>query len=197
MMSASRPAIVILAAGGSTRMGQPKQTLLYKGMSLLRRAAEAALAADVGPVLVILGACEHVVRQTLCGLPVVLVVNRSWREGMASSIRAGVQAAHEAPAVVLLPCDVPLLTAAVIRSLVEKYHQGHHTVVACRYGEVTGIPALFDRSLFDELAALEGDTGARKVLRAQEAAMGIIPFEGGLIDVDTPEQFETLVGQNS
>ena len=190
----SPPAIIVLAAGESSRMGRLKQLLVHEGRTLVRRAVESAIGAGEGPVVVVLGAHETSVREELAGLPVTLVTNAAWSEGMASSIRAGVQAVPEASAVVLMLCDQPLLTTSTLKALVDKQRESGRRIVACEYGGSLGVPALFDRSLFAELLALHGSHGAKKILEARRAEVGTVPFDGGDVDVDTPEQYARLVG---
>jgi len=113
---------------------------------------------------------------------------------MASSIRTGVQAVPGASAVVLRLCDQPLLTTSTLKALVDKHRESGRRIVACEYGGSLGVPALFDRSLFDELLALQGSHGAKKILEARRAEAGTVPFDGGSVDVDTPEQYARLVG---
>ncbi len=187
---------VVLAAGSSSRMGGPKQTLRYRGESLLRRAALAALGAGCRPVVVVTGAHAELSRRELEGLDVREEFNPGWEAGMASSIRAGVEALlsadPRAAAAVLMLCDQPHATADVIYGLVEAHRAGGRPVVASVYGGSFGVPALFARSLFAELARLEGAAGAKQVIRRHASEAHFLPFPGGEVDVDTPDDFSRL-----
>ena len=187
---------VILAAGSSSRMGTPKQLLSFRGQTLLRRAALAALGAGCRPVIVVTGAHAEQTRVELRGLDVREAFNARWETGMASSVRAGVgalaEADAEARAVVLMLCDQPYVTGEVIASLVAAHRACGSPVVASRYGGGLGVPALFDRTVFAELARLEGAAGAKQVIRKYASEAGFVPFPAGEIDVDTPEDFARL-----
>lgn len=188
---------VILAAGSSSRMGSPKQALRFRGQSLLRRAALAALDAGCRPVIVVTGANAGLSRRELDGLDVREVSNPHWETGMASSTRAGVEgllaADPEAAAAVLMLCDQPHVTAGVISNLVAAYRATGRPVAASTYGGTFGVPALFSRALFAELARLEGLSGAKEVIRRHAAEACFLPFQGGEVDVDTPDDFSRLI----
>jgi molybdenum cofactor cytidylyltransferase len=177
-------------------MGRPKQVLSFQGESLLRRAARAALDAGCHPVVVVTGAHAELSRRELEGLDVREAFNSHWETGMASSIRAGVEnlidADPDAAAAVLLLCDQPLVTADVISGLVEAHRATGRPVIASAYGGSFGVPALFGRTLFDELTRLEGRSGAKEVIRRHAAEASFLPFQGGEVDVDTPDDFSRL-----
>lgn len=189
---------IILAAGSSSRMGSPKQTLRYRGESLLRRAALAALGAGCRPVVAVTGAHAEPSRRELDGLDVREVFNLQWETGMASSVRAGVEAlaSSDADAVVLLLCDQPHVTAEVISGLVAAHRATQRPVVASTYGGSFGVPALFGRALFAELARLEGAAGAKQVIKRHASEAHFLPFPCGEVDVDTPDDFSRLTAKD-
>lgn len=191
---------VILAAGSSSRMGAPKQTLLFRGQTLLRRAALAALGAGCRPVVVVTGAHAEQSRRELRGLEVLEVVNGLWETGMASSVRAGLEAVLEADAgtaaVVLMLCDQPHVTAEVVSTLVAAQRASGSRLVASRYGGGFGVPALFCKELFAELARLEGSAGAKRVIQSHAEEAHFVAFPGGEVDVDTPEDFSRLLSDS-
>lgn len=193
-------AAVVLAAGSSSRMGSPKQTLQFRGESLLRRAAQAALDAGCHPVVVVTGAHRELCRRELDGLDVLEVFNAGWETGMASSIRAGVQLLNDAQAgiaaAVLMLCDQPRVTANVIHGLIAAHRATESPVIASTYGGSFGVPVLFSRALFDELTQLEGMSGAKEIIRRHASQARFLPFEGGEVDVDTPEDFSRLLGED-
>ena len=187
--AADESAVVILAAGGSRRLGRPKQLVEIEGQSLVRRAAEAALSAGSGSVHVVVGAEIAGVRTELEGLPVELVVNEQWKEGVASSIRAAIDAIerreHPVETLILMLCDQPGVSGDVLRRLLEAYRMTRAPVVASRYPEGPGVPALFHAELFPALKTLDGDVGARQLIRYLDRDVVTIPFAMP-DDVDTP-----------
>jgi molybdenum cofactor cytidylyltransferase len=194
-----RVAAVLLAAGGSRRLGQPKQLVELDGRPLVRRAAQAALAAGCSPVLAVLGARAREVAAALAGLGVEAVPNEAHAEGIASSIRAGVAAAGRAtPAcdgVLLLLVDQPRADAALLARLLARFAQGRgERIAACAYGGGLGAPAIFPRAQLPELAALRGDRGAKPLLEAARGRVLEVPFPGGALDVDTPDDLAALDG---
>ena len=190
---------IVLAAGSSSRMGRPKQTLQYRGESLLRRAALNALGARCRPVIVVTGANAELSRRELEGLEVLEVFNPLWQTGMASSIGAGVEALISADpasdAAVLLLCDQPHVAADLISRLVDAYRTTGSPIVASAYGADFGAPALFAKALFAELTQLEGAAGAKQVIKRHAAAAHFLPFPGGEVDVDTPDDYSRLTAQ--
>jgi xanthine/CO dehydrogenase XdhC/CoxF family maturation factor/CTP:molybdopterin cytidylyltransferase MocA len=189
-------AVVILAAGGSRRLGRPKQLVEIEGESLVRRAAEAALSARSGSVHVVVGAEVEGVGAALDGLPVELVVNDAWQEGVASSIRAAVEAIErrERPVetLILMLCDQPGVDGNIVRRLLEAYRSTRAPVVASRYPEGPGVPALFHAELFPALKSLEGDVGARQLIRHLDREVVTIPFvQTG--DIDTASDLQRYV----
>lgn len=187
---------VILAAGSSSRMGSPKQILQFRGKSLLRRAALAALGAGCRPVVVVTGAYAELSRRELDGLDVREALNPRWETGMASSIAAGLEglagADADTAAAVFLLCDQPHVTAGVISGLAAAYRVTQRPVIASTYGGSFGVPALFSRSLFPELARLEGGAGAKQVIERYASEACFLPFRGGEVDVDTREDLSRL-----
>jgi molybdenum cofactor cytidylyltransferase len=176
---------VILAAGGSSRLGTPKQLLLVRGRSLLRRAAETACASRAGDVIVVLGADASRMRGELQGLRVRVIENPSWREGISSSIRSAVSSLQATTdAVLLMLCDQPRLTSAHVDMLIGASERSPGCPVASFYGGSAGVPAIFPRTMFGDLLLLEGETGAKGLLRKHSDILLTIPFPGGTIDVD-------------
>ena len=190
---------VILAAGASSRMGSPKQTLQFEGISLLRRAALAALGAGCRPVVVVTGANAELCRRELDGLDVCEAFNPDWETGMASSVRAGVEGLvsidADVVATVLLLCDQPHVTSYVIVSLLAAHHTSGRAVIASAYGGTFGVPVLFSRTLFTELTQLEGTSGAKEIIKRHASEAHFLPFAEGEVDVDTPHDFSCLIAR--
>jgi molybdenum cofactor cytidylyltransferase len=191
-------AVVILAAGESARMGSSKQLLTYRGRTLLRRAAESATKSIADTVIVVLGAEADRLHEELAGLDVRIIYNPHWEEGIASSIRAGVEASQAGglpvEAVVLMLCDQPLITFETIDQIIEAHRATGKPLVATRYEDSLGVPALFARPLFSELLSLRGPEGAKKVLKRHETDVHPISIpEGAVMDIDTPADYSRLL----
>ena len=194
-------ALLLLAAGGSTRMGRPKQLLEYGGQPLLRHSVEQALASRCRPVVVVLGADADACRAVIDDLPVQIVLNHDWAQGMGSSIRAGMSAlaagetGESVPEAVLIAlCDQPLISSAFLDALVQLHVEQHAPMVAASYDNRPGVPALFARALFPRLAALDGQAGAKALLQAADGAhLLTIPAPQAAVDVDTPDDYARLL----
>ena len=185
---------IILAAGASRRMGQPKQLLPVAGQPMVRRVTEAVCAADMAQVIVVLGAQAQAVASVLQGLPVDLVVNHAWQAGLSTSVRAGIGGLHpDIDAVLLVLADQPGLGPDLLRKLVGRYGATGAPIVAPFYRGQRGNPVLFDRALFAELQGVEGDRGGRAVITRHEADLvGVeVDDDAVLSDIDTPEDYYT------
>jgi len=197
----TRVAVVVLAAGGSRRMGSPKQLLRIEGSTLVRRAAETALASRCQGVYVVVGAAAESVRREVLDLPLEVVENRDWERGMAGSIRAGIGAVEAArpefDAAILAPVDQPRIHPALLDRLIEVFEGGEHGIVASAYAGTVGAPALFARRYFGELTALRGDRGAQPVLLARGAEVARIAFPEGSTDLNTPEDYQQFLDADS
>jgi molybdenum cofactor cytidylyltransferase len=188
---------VILAAGGSTRMGVPKQLLQFGGETMLRRAASVALKAGCRPVVVVVtGANATPSRKALRGLDVREAENRQWESGISSSVRVGIEAVvtanSQTAAVVLMLCDQPFVTQEIIARLVTAHLETGRSIVASRYGGSYGVPALFAKAHFAELTTLKGDAGAKRVIQKHLPKVHLVPFPEGEIDIDTPDDLARL-----
>lgn len=185
---------VILAAGGSSRMGQAKQLLPWRGQPLVRQAASTALAAGLSPVIVVVGAEGERVAAAVEDLPVIVARNPDWQAGQSSSVRAGVSALPaETGAAIFLLADQPHLPVTLLRSLVELHTASLSPLVAPRAGGRRANPVLVDRQLFAELMALTGDSGGRALFARFPAAWLDWYDERILLDVDTSEDYRRLL----
>jgi CTP:molybdopterin cytidylyltransferase MocA len=177
---------VVLAAGASRRLGSPKQLVAVDGVPLVRQAALAALASS-DAVAVVVGAHASRVARALDGLDVFVLWNDAWREGMASSIRAGAAwaRARRLGALIVMVADQPRITARHLERL-RIAHGRTRGIAASRYAGALGVPAIFPREHFASLLALTGDRGARMLVRSD--ARAFVDWQGGALDVDTPRQ---------
>jgi CTP:molybdopterin cytidylyltransferase MocA len=195
-MSESIPAIV-LAAGASRRLGQPKQLLKLDGETLIERAIRLANEAGAAPVIAVLGAHFEIICASIALNDLILSINDRWGRGIASSIHTGLKTldavAKDASGVLIMSCDQPRLTAAHLRGLIEAFGaQKQPGIAASAYAGVCGIPAVFPRCVFAELLALRGDKGARALLAKPPCPVMALAFEGGEVDIDEPGDLAQL-----
>ena len=193
----TRVGAVVLAAGASSRLGQPKQLLMHRGETLIARALRFAQEAGAAPVLAILGAHRDEIESAVKFGSAERIVNERWAEGISTSIRAGLDAlaetAPDAAGVLMMACDQPRLTADYLRMLLHRFLlQSEPTIVASAYAGVLGIPAVFPRATFAALRALEGDKGARALLMKPPCALIASPLAGGEVDIDRPDDLSAL-----
>jgi molybdenum cofactor cytidylyltransferase len=191
-MSEKRVAAIVLAAGRSSRLGTPKQLLEIGSKTLLRRTVETTLASQVGLVVVSLAKDASAFVDTLHDLNWKRAEVTNPELGQSESIRAGLEivAQHDFDAVLLIPCDLPLLSSEHLDALIIKYQQEQWQIVASRYLEILGAPMLIDRALWPDLHNLRGDTGARKILPLYEHVTTFIDWDAGQFDLDTPQDVE-------
>lgn len=189
---------IVLAAGSSSRMGQPKQLLPFEGTPLVRRTVSAALASRARQTIVVTGAVREQVEGALAGLAVLLEHNPDYHQGMSGSLRKGLLAVRpEADAIVVLLADQPFVDAVVIDQLLDLYERTGSKIVRPCYGGVPGNPVLWDRSLFGELLQQIGDQGGRALLQRHKDEIAWLELPDALLqtDVDTPEAYRELTGQ--
>ena len=196
MSSPNDIAVIILAAGSSSRLGEPKQLLEHDGKSLLQKAIDAAINAHTNPVIVVLGANADQISKEINKSKIQVIINSEWEEGMASSVRVGLNevlfSSPSTEVVILMVCDQPYISPDLIKDLIDTYKQTGNPIVTCNYGEAIGPPALFHRSLFNELMELNGDVGARKIIQRHSDKVATVLFTKGKIDIDTKEDYDAL-----
>ena len=196
-MSENSIGIVILAGGGSRKLGTPKQLVEFQGQSLLRRAAQTALSCECEYTIVVVGSSAEEIGREIRDLHVETVVNDEWEAGISTSLRKGLTKLMESDpdlaAVVIMLSDQPFVNRKTVRSLIETYHASGKPIVASEYDGVLGVPALFDREVFDELLELEGDAGARVAIRqASDSRIATVAAPEAAFDVDTPADHHRL-----
>lgn len=188
-----RHSALLLAAGGSTRLGRPKQLLSIGGVPLVRHVARLLLATRPEHLVVVTGGAEAAIRQALAGLDVVLVRNEDWQTGMASSLRCGHQAlAGSSLPLLIAGTDQPCLTERHLHGLLEQDADGKDVITS--YGEDgRGIPVLLSPATQQRIQSLQGDTGLRQLWKnMQTAPISVCAPELGF-DIDTPEQLDAAV----
>ncbi len=177
-------------------MGQLKQLLPFHGGTLVEHAIHQAREAGFDPIVVVLGAQAETVRRKIAVQTVAIIENKNWEQGMGSSIAAGARCLRElqtdVAAIAVLLADQPLVTCHHLRALRTAFVQANSQIVAARYNQTLGVPALFPRSMLSALESLAPELGARALLR--DPARTVTPFDlpEAAADVDTPADFETL-----
>lgn len=163
---------------------------------MLQRAIRIAAEAGASPLFVVLGAHREVIKDAFDFGTALIVGNDDWEEGIASSIRAGIRAveknAADAPGALLMICDQPRLTSGHLRGMLEMFESQPEAVLASSYAGVLGIPAIFPPGAYPDLLTLRGDKGARPLLAQPPWPLVSVPFEGGEIDIDRPEDLAEL-----
>lgn len=194
---------IVLAAGESSRFGQPKQLLDWKGQPFVRAVTERALEAGLSPVIVVTGSNAEKVDAAISSLNVKIEKNEKWKNGQGSSIRKGISALGAntdkdiVGGAIFLLVDQPQVTASVLRALVEKHAQALHPIVAPMVMDQRANPVLFDRDTFSDLVTLEGDVGGRAVFHKHRVEY--LPWHDDrlLLDVDTPETYQRLIADDA
>ncbi len=199
---------IVLAAGESTRFGQPKQLLDWHGQPFVHAVAQNAVDAGLSPVVVVTGANAEQVGAAVMDLDVKVVRNEEWKSGQGSSIKAGVLSIISASISGFLPfsvmrrgvggaifllADQPQITTSVIRALVEKHAEALYPIVAPMVLDRRANPVLFDRATFSDLTTLEGDVGGRAIFHKHRVEYLPWHDDNLLLDVDTPENYQRLI----
>lgn len=169
----------------------------YNKQSLLQHAIAVALESGMGPVITVLGSNHDLLKKNLQDSRIDIVNNKDWQEGIASSIRCGLNFLQtkypEADAAIFMVCDQPFVTSSLLTNLLTVQNDSGKAIAACEYAGNTGTPALFHKSMFPELEQLNGDTGARKIIRKNLASAVSVPFPQGNIDIDTSGDYSNLL----
>jgi molybdenum cofactor cytidylyltransferase len=195
--AARRVVALLLAAGTSSRMGDFKQLMPYRGRTFVEACAETLLASSVDETLVVLGHRAEEVRRTIASLPVRVVVNEAYLDGMATSIKAGVRAIApgSADAILVALCDQPHVPVPVVDAVVAAYRSSSALIVAPAIAGDSGHPVIFDLSLRDEILAIDPAHGLRAVTYAHRENRLRVPVDTVAVidDVDTPDDYQRIV----
>jgi len=185
--------VVVLAAGSSSRLGQPKQLVKLGGRPALHRVVANAVAVAGHSVTVVLGAHAAELTHLLQHSTASIIVNRNWEEGLASSLRYGLAAAPPAcDAALILLGDQVAVTAEDLRRLIGGWKGEDSVIAASVYQGHVGVPAIFPRWCFSELRELRGDQGARMIIERHGHRLSRVPMPNAAVDLDTPEDLANL-----
>ena len=190
-------AIIILAAGSSTRFGNIKQLLHFKGKTLLQHAIDEATQTGTDPIVVVTGANADEISRDINQGQVQVILNEKWQEGMASSIVTGIHAAitynNDIEKIIIAVSDQPFVSSSLFNQLYKTQEESVQHIIASAYANTMGTPALFTQKYFDALLSLQGDEGAKKILLANKDDVATIDFPQGNIDIDTQKDYEDLL----
>lgn len=184
-------AILILAAGNSSRLGRPKQLVSFNGKPLIVHIIEQALYVKANAVFVVLGGNQASILPKIKHLPATIVLNEDWEKGMGNSISTGVQAVLKkhpnTTGIVTTLCDQPFVSAELIYQIIQKQAATKAEIVAASYAGNLGVPAFFSQSFFEKLIHLKAKRGAKKLIQQHLSSVEAVPFPEGIFDIDTPE----------
>jgi CTP:molybdopterin cytidylyltransferase MocA len=187
--------VIVLAAGAATRFGSAKQLASVNGQPMLRTVLGRAIDVAGGSVSVVLGAHAAEIAPLLGRMPVNVVLNHQWSEGLASSIRAGIgQLAGSCSAAMLVLADQASVGVADLQRLIDAWRRAPLCIVAAQYAGGVGAPVIFPRSDFRSLLELRGDRGAQQLLRRNEARVVKVQMPAAAVDIDTPEDLANTTG---
>ena len=188
--------IMIMAAGASRRLGQPKQLLKYKGETLIRRISQEALKAKIGDVTVVTGYDHENIEKEISDMRLNVFYNEEWEEGLGASIRNGIKhilnKQPQTNAILLSMVDQPFIDTAHLKKLANAYDPSRPMIIASAYSATFGVPVLFDSFYFDAMKELKGDEGGKKIFVNYLKNIVEIPFIEGAIDIDEKKDLKSL-----
>jgi molybdenum cofactor cytidylyltransferase len=192
--------IIILAAGNSSRLGQPKQLLRYQGRTLIEHVLHHTQAVSNAVTVVVTGAKDEALNKILKVNGVQVCNNPDWVVGMSTSIKTGLayllRHSPEISACILSVCDQPYLDKSVFDQLIEHNLTASCEIIASSYGGTVGTPVLFNKRFFNELQTLDGQEGAKKLLIKYQTKVCLLPFPKGEIDIDTIGDYLNLLSED-
>ena len=186
-------AILIIAAGASRRLGQPKQLLNYKKSFLLNYIIQECKASKIGDVYVVLGANYEQIQPKLDN-DITVLINDNWQKGMGNSIAFGFQKLiqEDYEGVIIAVGDQPFFSQNILQSIIGKQNNTNSSIIISKYKIGQGTPCFFDKKLFSELVKLQGDIGAKPIIKKYKDYVQMINFPKGNIDIDTIDDLKYL-----
>lgn len=187
--------LVLLAAGGSIRLGRPKQLIRFNGKTLIQHAIDSAVDVPLKSRVLVLGSSEDQILGMIDTKSFHTCRNENWEDGMASSLKKGIKESLRIEpnlnAILILVSDQPFISMELLNEMIELY-KSQSSIVVCQYGDVKGVPVLFGSKYFNELLQLSGDQGARKIMMKYEKMQSVVKFDQGNFDIDTMEDLDRL-----
>ncbi len=189
-------AIVILAAGASSRMGQAKQLLPWKDTTLLGNAIRKAKTSDANSVIVVLGANAESIRKEISENQIAIVENPIWASGLGSSIACGtdflIKNKNRPNGILVMLADQPLIDTAYLNAMMAAFNPKQEMIIATAYEIRAGVPALFSKDYYKKLTKLDDDSGAKEIIHSQKENVVVLDFEQKTVDIDTKKDYENL-----
>ncbi len=190
-------AVIILAAGKSSRMGVPKQAISINGKTLIKSTVDVALSLNCKAVTVVVGANKSSFVGELANLPITLIDNPTWEKGMGTSIKMGLVGSYlvdkDLDGILVLTTDMPHVDKSILSIILSQAEMNSHDIVASRYGDTGGVPAYFSRNVFHEILDLPDTEGAKNIILQHKTKTYWVDFPKGKIDLDTPEDLKNYL----
>lgn len=188
---------IILGAGASSRMGEPKQLLKWREETLVQRAIRQVVALQLGPVVLVLGANADLIESQLERGEYEVTRNEAWASGMGSSIACGVEAllasSTSLAGVLITLVDQPLIKTVDLEKIIAIFEKKSTPIVAAFYENTLGVPALFSAELFPELLTLSGQKGAKAIISKYRESLAKLELPAAKLDLDTPEEWQAFL----
>jgi molybdenum cofactor cytidylyltransferase len=193
----SKTGIIILAAGSSSRMGEIKQLMIYKNKTFLQHIIGEAKNAGLEPVICVTGYQQDLIARSISGMDISIVYNKQWREGMGSGISAGIKQVlpSDVDSVILAVSDQPYVSSDLFGTMQSMKDQSGKGIVACSYAGTLGTPVLFKKDYFNWLKSLNGNQGAKNIVKINLPDVCPVEFEKGSVDIDTKQDYEKLISE--
>jgi molybdenum cofactor cytidylyltransferase len=193
----SKTGIIILAAGSSSRMGELKQLMMYKNKTFLQHIIGEAKNAFLYPVICVTGYHSDLISKNISGMESSIVYNENWPEGMGSGISAGIKqlVLSDADSVILAVSDQPYVSSDLFETMIAWKDQSGKGIVACSYDGTLGTPVLFRKEYFNWLKSLNGNQGAKNIVKLNLPDVCPVEFEKGSVDIDTIQDYEKLISE--
>ena len=195
-----KTALVVLAAGKASRMGAVKQLLKIDGKPMVKSILETSLETACYPIVAVLGAHKKGIQDEIKDLPITVIENPNFEEGIGSSIVCGLIGAYmtskEIDAIIFLTADQPQISKNHIEKLIVTAENSNKNIVSSKFYGGFGIPALFKRFYFEEILTLKGDAGAKKLILKYKEDVVFVDFQDGNLDLDTPEDYQNYLNLN-
>jgi molybdenum cofactor cytidylyltransferase len=193
----SKTGIIILAAGSSSRMGELKQLMMYKNKTFIQHIVGEAIKANLDPVICVTGYQSVRIKDSVSRMEVTVVYNSHWREGMGTGISAGVRQVmlSDVDSVILAVSDQPYVSSDLFRTMLEMKAQSGKAIIASSYAGTLGTPVLFSKDYFDRLESLNGNQGAKNIVKLNLPDVCPVEFEQGSVDIDTKQDYEGLMSE--
>jgi molybdenum cofactor cytidylyltransferase len=193
----NKTGIIILAAGNSSRMGEPKQLMMYNQKTFLQHVIGEAKAAELIPIVCVTGYQSDLITKSVSGMDVAIIYNPQWPEGMGSGIAAGIRQlmGKDVDSVILAVSDQPFVSSGLFQRMKTLQTNSGKGIIASSYAGTLGTPVLFGKHYFDELGTMHGNQGAKNIVQSNPSDVCPMEFEKGSIDIDTKEDYLKLISE--